>query len=373
LEEGALAVMAQQQKLTPEFMVLCLKLVEQLKSLSNIQENVSEKEDEETFRMEMSGLLNEMNCPHSHLMGVRGLVGPKNRLLLLDYLTSELQALQMIGGEKEEIEDEDLVLSPALQQLLSILTALNLPQPTKDTTVFELFSQIESKVRQLLSKVPRDHLGNPLLTKNLSGTQWEKVEEINSQLNQEYTLHRSMLLKRLDVTIQSFGWSDRAKTKKDEISSVFYPVRKSLSVRSPVSIPDVIATRSDLLRLIKTNDAEIRKKTRCKINRIVMGRVPDRGGRPSNVAPPIEMPAFTKRTEAPRDQRPSSGRGGRGGKVQGGWSSGSGVGEGRGGGGREKRGGQGGGWQGGRGWQGGGQRGNPFGGSYNSGSSFYYS
>ena len=41
LEEGALAVMVKQQKLTPEFMVLCLKLVEQLKSLSNIQENVS--------------------------------------------------------------------------------------------------------------------------------------------------------------------------------------------------------------------------------------------------------------------------------------------------------------------------------------------
>lgn len=38
-----------------------------------------------------------------------------------------------------------------------------------------------------------------------------KVEEINSQLNQEYTLRRSMLLKRLDVTVQSFGWSDRAK------------------------------------------------------------------------------------------------------------------------------------------------------------------
>ena len=83
-------------------------------------------------------------------MGVRGLVGPTNRLLLLgdclnifysfskplceflsclnpdvnqeripclynqfslllDYLTSEVQALQMIGGEEEEIEDEDLV------------------------------------------------------------------------------------------------------------------------------------------------------------------------------------------------------------------------------------------------------------------------
>ena len=34
-------------------------------------------------------------------------------------------------------------------------------------------------------------------------------------------------------------------------------------------------------------------------------QVPDRGGRPSNVAPPIEMPSFKKRTDAPRDQRPS--------------------------------------------------------------------
>lgn len=35
-------------------------------------------------------------------------------------------------------------------------------------------------------------------------------------------------------------------------------------------------------------------------------KVPDRGGRPSNVAPPVEMPSFKKRTEAPRDQRPQS-------------------------------------------------------------------
>ena len=35
-------------------------------------------------------------------------------------------------------------------------------------------------------------------------------------------------------------------------------------------------------------------------------KVPDRGGRPSSTAPPVEMPAFKKRTEAPRDQRQSS-------------------------------------------------------------------
>ena len=38
---------------------------------------------------------------------------------------------------------------------------------------------------------------------------------------------------------------------------------------------------------------------------MVVLKVPDRGGRPSSTAA-VEMPAFKKRTEAPRDQRQSS-------------------------------------------------------------------
>ncbi|XP_073247945.1 protein FAM98A-like [Porites lutea] len=364
LGEGALAVAVQGETLSSDFMTLCVWLVENLKNLCSVQESVSEKEDEETFRMEISGLLNEMGCPHLHLLGVNGLASPANRLLLLDYLTSELQALRMIGGEEDVLmEIEDQAVSPALQQLIAILVALDLPQPTKDSTVFDLFSQIENKVQLLLTKAPRDHLGSPLLTKTLSRKQWSRVEEINSQLNQEYTLRRSMLLKRLDVTVQSFGWSDRAKVKKDEIAAAFQPLRKSLSEGSPVSIPDIVAARTDLLRVTKTSSGDIRGRTQCKINKIMIGKVPDRGGRPSSTAPPVEMPAFKKRTEAPRDQRQSSGRGGRGGKVQGGWSDSRGRG-GRGGPG-------GGGWKGGRGGRGGGQRGNTFEGHDNQGTVYY--
>ncbi len=39
----------------------------------------------------------------------------------------------------------------------------------------------------------------------------EKVVAINQALVNEYEVRRKMLLKRLDVTVQSFGWSDRAK------------------------------------------------------------------------------------------------------------------------------------------------------------------
>lgn len=39
----------------------------------------------------------------------------------------------------------------------------------------------------------------------------EKIEAINQALVNEYEVRRKMLLKRLDVTVQSFGWSDKAK------------------------------------------------------------------------------------------------------------------------------------------------------------------
>lgn len=39
----------------------------------------------------------------------------------------------------------------------------------------------------------------------------EKIEAINQSLINDYDVRRKMLLKRLDVTVQSFVWSDKAK------------------------------------------------------------------------------------------------------------------------------------------------------------------
>ena len=45
----------------------------------------------------------------------------------------------------------------------------------------------------------------------LGPVHWEKLEAINDALIAEYSTRRSMLLKRVDVTISSFNWSDKAK------------------------------------------------------------------------------------------------------------------------------------------------------------------
>lgn len=59
----------------------------------------------------------------------------------------------------------------------------------------------------------------PLLTASLSDNQWEKIEALNEKLVQEYRARILLLLKRLDVTIQSFTWSDRVKKMQVKVYS----------------------------------------------------------------------------------------------------------------------------------------------------------
>ena len=67
-------------------------------------------------------------------------------------------------------------------------------------------------MKELLSQLP--DLSKPLLHANLSENQWKNVDYINTALNQEYECRKTMVLNRLDVTIQSFKWSDKAKVMK---------------------------------------------------------------------------------------------------------------------------------------------------------------
>lgn len=63
----------------------------------------------------------------------------------------------------------------------------------------------------MIRQCPSDHLSEPVIKQKLGPVHWEKLEIINEALQKEYETRRSMLLKRLDVTILSFNWSDRAK------------------------------------------------------------------------------------------------------------------------------------------------------------------
>ncbi|KAM8921241.1 protein FAM98B [Pelodytes ibericus] len=330
LEEEVLAKALEAGLTSTEYSHLLCWLTAQIKQLGNLEESVSSqgRDDLEGIQLEVSGFLKELSCPYVTL--VSGDIQERLRtkedcLRLLLFLGTELQALQILETKKPaDTQGSD----PAYLELKAICDALRLTeQPPSDVT--SMIKLVEAKVTDVLSRVQSDHTGRTLLNGNLNEEQLDRLDKINAALSKEYECRRRMLIKRLDVTVQSFSWSDRAKTKTDEIARVYQPVRYALSPKTGITLSHLLAARDDLSRIVRTSSGETRQKTVCAVNKVLMGRVPDRGGRPSEIdPPPPEMPPWQKRQD-------DGGRGGwrgggRGGFGRGGYNSGGGY-QGRGG------------------------------------------
>ncbi|XP_070612645.1 protein FAM98B isoform X2 [Erythrolamprus reginae] len=315
LDDDALNKAAEGGLASQDFCELCVWLSSRIQPLCNLEESISSTaggEDVESLQLEMSGFLKELACPYSALVSgeIKDRLKKKEDCLkVLLFLSTELQALQILQfkqckGSHSAKNDE------VQQEIQMICDILGVPKPSASSDFYSLsasLNNIESKLKDILSKVPKAYMEKPLLKTPLNTKQMKQLEKINETLLTEYECRRRMLMKRLDVTVQSFGWSDRAKVKTDDIARIYQPKRYGLSSKSTISIAHLLAAREDLSKIIRTSSGSTREKTICAINKVLMGRVPDRGGRPTEIEPPPpEMPPWQKRQDG-------GGRGGRGG------------------------------------------------------------
>ncbi|KAF7381887.1 hypothetical protein HZH68_015760 [Vespula germanica] len=338
-------------------------LAEQIGMFIDIDEKINPTntpDDASSFLLELSCFLKEIGCVNQNLTTGnvnQRLANKRNRTLLIEILISELMACKLLQVKDKETDTTLEVIineSDTARHLKSMLIALQFQKPPDNITVPMLFTKLENKLKDIISKVPVDLLGKPLIFGELSTDQWNKLYDHDKELHKEYEMRREMLLKRLDVTIQSFLWSERVRVYEQELNNRYHSGRAKMGTKPNVGIADLLAAREDLAVIEKTSNAVVRKNTRSSINKVIIGDVPDRGGRPcEQEPPPPEMPSWQKdRVAGP----PSSGGYNRGG----GNTSGSG---GRSGGGGGGRGGGGGGGGGGRGGGGGGGYGGGRGGS----------
>lgn len=149
--------------------------------------------------------------------------------------------------------------------------------------------------------------------KNLNDEQWLQVEKVQAALEQEYNLRRKMLMTRLDVTIQSFKWSDKIQGKEKDINERYSNKSQILEKLQyggqRTDIPSLLSARDKLAIIEKTSSANVRKNTKSKLQRHIIGKVPDRGGRAlDQQRPPPEMPSWSKRQ--PGSDNRGGGRGG---------------------------------------------------------------
>ncbi|XP_042524115.1 protein FAM98C isoform X2 [Dipodomys spectabilis] len=269
-----------------DFRALCARLAAELATLGALEQREEGAEvlsardgpaAEDEFLRQLAGLLRALHCPDRALCGegrALALREPGAGLRLLRFLCSELQAARLLCLQSSQ----DLSCVPPLregtegtgvvQELLLTLQALGMPKPMPRTPASQLLREIHAK---------------------------EALESLSQSLTEQYGCRRCLLLKRLDLTTAAFHWSDRAETQGEAMKAVLIPLRELLTPESDVSVAHVLAARADLSRLIPATSVAARRGTSCAINKVLMGNVPDRGGRPNELEAP--MPIWQKRRE----------------------------------------------------------------------------
>nr|XP_020455825.1 protein FAM98B-like [Monopterus albus] len=172
-------------------------------------------------------------------------------------------------GRKAEIQAESILLLRAL-----------------DMDASSQFTDVLSEVKARLARLPCGDMMSPLLNSSLSSEQWLEVKKINDHLSKDYQCRRQMMITRFQVTLESFAWGEKQKERSEALASV--PPLAPLAEPSRVSLSHLLTARED-----QSFGEPIKPGTTTPVYKTLMGSVPDRGGRPGEIEPP--MPAWGDR------------------------------------------------------------------------------
>ncbi|CAL9683939.1 unnamed protein product [Knipowitschia caucasica] len=245
---------------------------------------------------ELKTLLLEMSSPLASL--TLEVLDPSKLDRITDFLVSELQAAIIIKHKDCPSDDEaPTETSPKEQRCrssinpeenceddceeavvnkhaewLSMLQTLSMDA---NSSITDILNEVETRI----SNLPSDAM-SPLLNTPLSPEHWVKLEKLNDILSEDYKCRRQMMIKRFQVTLESFSWGDNKTNQKKVLENL--PQISSFDHPSKVSLPLVLAARVNQ----SCNDP-IRPGNSTPVYKVKMGAVPDRGGRPGEMEPPM--------------------------------------------------------------------------------------
>jgi len=231
-------------------------------------------------------------------------------------LISELQAEKILVARGAVVEQEQK-LAPGDEEgrtIADILANLAIPVEGKmDGTraLQTVYSQVcfvsKKKVENLtiyvyqkfltvVPKLPPGYLAKPLFTKSLSDKQMETLKEINGMFSASYSLNRQMLLKRLEVTFQSFLWSEKGKAQEQDLKAYLKSRLKDISPEILIPLSLIWTASQEAIEVHRVTDSEATRNTNARIKKTIIGEVPNRGGRTDTSSK--SMPSFRERVDS---------------------------------------------------------------------------
>uniref|UniRef100_A0A3Q0R150 Im:7138535 n=1 Tax=Amphilophus citrinellus TaxID=61819 RepID=A0A3Q0R150_AMPCI len=258
---------------------------------------------------ELKKLLSNISSPLTVLTSE--VLEPSTLNKVTEFLVSELQAAHIIKYKElhpaEQTEEEDSVKEQRAEdhshdfcqenedddasdesrreaemqaEWILLLRTLNMDASSQ-------FEDVLNEVKSRLSRLPSGNMINPLLSTSLSSEQWLQVKKMNQILSEDYRCRRQMMITRFQVTLESFAWGEKQKERSAALASV--PNLASLAGSSQVSPSLLLAARED-----QSFIGPIKAGASTPVYKTLMGSVPDRGGRPGEIEPP--MPAWSERS-----------------------------------------------------------------------------
>ena len=228
----------------------------------------------------------------------------------------------------------------------AVVAAAEPKQKGTAPSAFAVVDAAVSAVARAFASLPADHRsrifpdGGATAT-GLTPNQRETLASISEALAREYATRKETVARRAGVTVQSFGYSARLRDSP-EVTRDFArragaggaqaQGRDALPVDARVRPEDVWDARvADLARAVQRTNAEASRTLDASVKRVLIGSVPDRGGRTEGGGARVDMPAFTARAAGGEHTVGGAGRG------RGGGGGRKGRGKGRGGRGKRER------------------------------------
>ncbi|PAV69324.1 hypothetical protein WR25_27299 isoform A [Diploscapter pachys] len=281
----------------------------EIKTLLQMEETVEGIDDDkqiQAFLYNLSAFLLELGCPYEEFSS-----GPidarfsdaEARNRLVNYLKDEFKAAQLTAAQRLENlkpdsveEDEDRVL---LCSALEAVGSTYSNQPLGE--IFSLLYQEVDKRMQRFVTAPKI-----MFKASMDENKWRQVEECCAMLLKDFRARTILLLKRLDVSVNSFLWTDRLQKMEDEIRGEYARrVQPHLIRYNPMQVWHLLAATDDILYIESASNYANRRNTKCPTHPLATGKAPkDRGGRTSEQTP--------VRNETFAQQRAGRGRGGGG-------------------------------------------------------------
>lgn len=222
-----------------------------------------------------------------------------SRLSVLNFLCSTLRSHRILSMRRARSKPPPASRDAALAAAVSLLqAALPHPQRSAPETAPHLAALINSlrlaaEKRLATLGGPEKAMGTLLLDGEAVERRTDKCEKVRGDLVREHRLRKEMLLHRLDVTVQAFARGEKAS--KAAFEALLERVRREAAEEGDVSLFEVVAAREWALRTERTSEEEGKG-----VKSVVMGSVPDRGGRVGTGALGAEMPGFKERVAVGR-------------------------------------------------------------------------